>query len=161
MLRFKVLVAAVPLMAAAVFAKIELAPSPHPCVAVGADSVELGSAPVHADLHVDFTDDPARATVRVALADDPETADFVVVDDASANEDQRCGITAATQVVALSADPDRHGPLVYLTHDGEKTTSGPADYRIYVRSSRITTREAAALIVGARYRAASRPHAVL
>ncbi|WP_315778166.1 MULTISPECIES: hypothetical protein [unclassified Bradyrhizobium] len=62
MLRFKVLVSAVPLIAAAVIAQLELAPSPQPCIAVGADSVSLGSAPFHADLHVDFTDDPARAT---------------------------------------------------------------------------------------------------
>ncbi|UFZ02205.1 hypothetical protein LQG66_23245 [Bradyrhizobium ontarionense] len=148
MLRFKVLVSTLPLIAAAVLARIELAPSPQPCIAVGADSVSLGSAPFHAELHVDFTDDPALATVRVALADSPDTADFVVVDDAAVNEDQGCGMTAATQVVAIAADPLPGTPRIYLARDSAKDR--PADYRIYVRSSRFTAREAAALIVAAR-----------
>ena len=159
MLRFKVLVSAVPLIAAAVIARLELAPSPKPCIAVGADSVALGSAPYPADLHVEFTDDPALATIHVALADSPETADFVVVDDAPTNEDQGCGVTAATQVVAIAAEPSSGGPLIYLARDS--ATSGAADYRIFVRSSRVTTREAAALLVGARRLASSQSHAVL
>ncbi|BAM86250.1 signal peptide [Bradyrhizobium oligotrophicum S58] len=142
MLRFKVLVSAVPLIAAAVIAKIELAPSPQPCIAVGADTLALGSAPFHADLHVDFTDDPALATVRVALADDPGTADFVVVDDAPVTEARDCGMTAATDAVGLTADPLASAPLIYLARD--KAGDGTADYRIYVRSSRLTARNHAA-----------------
>ncbi|MGJ5177986.1 hypothetical protein ACQR16_27020 [Bradyrhizobium oligotrophicum] len=159
MLRFKVLVSAVPLIAVAVIAKLELAPSPQPCIAVGADTVALGSAPFHPDLRVDFTDDPALATVRVALAENPETADFVVVDDAPIGEDQGCGLTAATQLVSLAADPPADAPRIYLARDDG--ADGPADYRIYVRSSRVTAREAAALLVGARRHASSQPHAVL
>ncbi|WP_315759066.1 MULTISPECIES: hypothetical protein [unclassified Bradyrhizobium] len=159
MLRFKVLVSAVPLIAAAVIARLELAPSPQPCIAVGADSVSLGSAPFTADLHVDFTDDPARATVRVALADNPETADFVVVDGALAKEKQGCGMTAATQTVAVAADPSPGAPLVYLAREG--AADGHADYRIYVRSSRTTARQAAALIVAARNHASSPADPVL
>src|SRR3954464_5564351 len=105
MLRFKVLVSAVPLIAAAVVAKLELAPSPQSCIALGADSVALGSAPFHADLHVDFTDDPALATVRVGLADDPGAADFVIVDDAPVTEARDCGMAAAAGIVELTADP--------------------------------------------------------
>lgn len=147
MLRFKILVSIVPLIAVAIFARFELSSAPRPCIAVGAGTVELGSDPWHADLHVDFTDDPKLATVRVALADSPETADFVVVDDnadAGTADDNACGVTAAThQFVAIASDPARHAPLIYLAE------SGPADYRIFVRSSRLSVREAAALIVGA------------
>ncbi|MGJ4890258.1 hypothetical protein ACQR1Y_18800 [Bradyrhizobium sp. HKCCYLRH3099] len=159
MLRFKVIVSAVPLIAAAVFAKIELAPSAQPCIAIGADSVLLGSGPFHADLHVDFTDDPARATVRVALADSPETADFVVVDDAPGREDQGCSMSAATQVVAIAADPHPDATLIYLARDD--AADGRADYRIYVRSSRTSAREAAALIVAARSHSPSPVNPVL
>ncbi|NPU11704.1 hypothetical protein HL666_13110 [Bradyrhizobium sp. 83002] len=159
MLRFKVLVSAVPLIAAAVFAKLELAPSPQPCIAVGADTVSLGSAPYPADLHVDFTDDPAQATVRVALAERPETADFVVVDDAPAQEDRGCRISAATQLVAIAADPLPGAPRIYLGVDG--AADGDFDYRIYVRSSRTTAREVAALIVAARGHASSPANPVL
>ncbi|MGJ5133757.1 hypothetical protein [Bradyrhizobium oligotrophicum] len=132
MLRFKVLVSAVPLIAAAVIARLELAPSPQPCIAVGADSVSLGSAPFTADLHVDVTDDPALATIRVALADSPETADFVVVDDVLAKEDRGCGMTAATAVVAIAADPH------------------PGALRIHLAKDSAADAHAAALIVSAR-----------
>ncbi len=148
MLRFKVLVSAVPLIAAAVIARLELAPSPQPCIAVGADSVSLGSAPFTADLHVDFTDDPALATVRVALADSPETADLVVVDDVLAKEDRGCGMTAATAVVAIAADPHPGAPQIHLAKDS--AADAHADDRIHVRSSQTTARDAAALIVSAR-----------
>jgi hypothetical protein len=143
MLRFKILVSIVPLIAVAIFARIELSPTQRPCIAIGAGTVELGSDPWHADLHVGFTDDPALATVRVALADSPEAADFVVVDDNATTDDTTCGVTAATQFVAIAADPTKHSPLIYLAE------SGPADYRIFVRSSRFSVREAAALIVAA------------
>ncbi|NPV22380.1 hypothetical protein [Bradyrhizobium aeschynomenes] len=159
MLRFKVLVSAVPLIAAAVVAKLELAPSPQPCIAVGADTVSLGSAPYPADLHVDVTDDPALATVRVALAERPETADFVVVDDAPAREDRGCRISAATQLVAIAADPLPGAPRIHLGVDG--AADGHFDDRIYVRSSRTTAREAAASIVAARGRASSPANPVL
>ncbi|MGJ5065448.1 hypothetical protein [Bradyrhizobium oligotrophicum] len=158
MLRFKVIVSAVPLIAAVVIAKVELAPSPQPCIAVGADSASLGSAPFHADLHVDFTDDPALATVRVALAESPETADVVVVDDAPVKEDQGCGITAAAQVVAIAADRLAGSQRIYLARDD---ADGRADYRIYVRSSHMTAGDAAALIVAARNHSSSPANPVL
>lgn len=143
MLRFKILVSIVPLIAVAIFARIEFSSAPRPCIAIGAGTVELGSDPWHADLRVDFTDDPKLATVRVALADSPESADFVVVDDNAESDDNTCGVTAATQFVAIATNPSGHTPLIYLAE------SGPADYRIFVRSSRFSVREAAALIVGA------------
>jgi len=153
MLRFKVLVSAVPLIAAAVVAKLELAPSPQSCIAVGADSVALGSAPFHADLHVDFTDDPALATVHVALADNPEAADFVVVDDAPVAEAGDCDMSAAAGIDGFTADPLPGAPLVYLARNNAH--DGPADYRIYVRSSRVTAKQAAALLIATRHHAAS------
>jgi hypothetical protein len=155
MLRFKVLVPALPLIAAAVIARLELAPSPQPCIAVGGDSVALGSGPYPADLHVDFTDDPALATVRVGLAESPETADLVVVDDSAASDDVGCSVTAATQVVAIAADPSHLAPRIYLAEG--RAAAGSADYRIFVRSSRVTAKQAAALLVGAHAR---EPHPV-
>src|SRR5258707_1225840 len=65
MLRFKVLVSAVPLFIAAVFARGELLPGPRPCIAIGEESVQIAAMPWQAELHVSFTNDPALATVRV------------------------------------------------------------------------------------------------
>jgi hypothetical protein len=144
MLRFKVLVSVVPLMAAAVMARLELAPGPQPCIAVGSDAMRIATSPWHADLHVSFTDDPSRATVRVALADSAEMADFAVVDDIGEAEGSACSTTQATRLVHIADSPAAGAPVIYLSQ------GGPAAYRIYVRSTRITEREAAALIVGAR-----------
>jgi hypothetical protein len=144
MLRFKILGSVVPLIATAVLARVELLPSPHPCIALGAETVQIASASWHAELHVSFTDDPALATVRVAIADNAETADFAVVDDVDTPEATTCETTPAMQSVAISARRFASAPVIYLTHG-----DGPADYRIFVRSKWFSAREAAALIVGA------------
>ena len=113
----------------------------RPCIAVAGTSVELASAPWHADLHVAFTDDPALATVRVQISENAETADFAVVDDIDSAEAGAC--TGTPQLVAISASPSASAPVIFLSPDG------PADYRIFVRSKTFTARDAAALIVGA------------
>ena len=69
MLRFKMLVSVVPLVVAAILARVEFFPSARPCIALGAGNLEIGSAPWHADLHVSFTDDPRLATVRIVGSD--------------------------------------------------------------------------------------------
>jgi hypothetical protein len=144
MLRFKILVSVVPLIVAAIFARVEFFPAPHPCIALGAGTIEIASAPWHADLHVSFTDDPHLATVRVAISDNAETADFAVVDDVSTPDDSACEATPATQFIAISAQASAKAPMIYLSHE-----DSAADYRIFVHSKRFTAREAAALIVGA------------
>jgi hypothetical protein len=144
MLRFKILVSAVPLIVAATLARVEFFPSSRPCIVLGSGSVEIASAPWHADLHVSFTDDPRLATVRVAISNNAETADFAVVDDTNATADNACEATPATQFIAITARNAGGAPVIYLSHD-----EGPADYRIFVRSNRFTDRQAAALIVGA------------
>jgi len=143
MLRLKILVSVVPLFAAAILARVEFLPATRPCVAVGEHTLQIASAPWHADLHVSFTNDPAAATVRVRLTDSAETADFVVVDDVDGAEDSACEVTPATRFVAVTARPSGRAPVIYLS------IGGPADYRIFVRSKRFMAREAAALIVGA------------
>ena len=143
MLRFKVLVSAVPLLIAATFASGRLFAGPHPCIAIADTSVRIAELPWHADLHVSFTDDPALATVRVQLSDTAEAADFAVVDDVDTPGDNSCGANAATRLVAISATPGSSAPVIYLSPDG------PIDYRIFVRSKTFSAREAAALVVGA------------
>ncbi|MBV8927352.1 MAG: hypothetical protein JOZ74_18465 [Bradyrhizobium sp.] len=150
MSRFKILVSVVPLVVAAILARVEFFPSPRPCIALGAGNLEIASAPWHADLHVSFTDDPRLATVRVAISDTAETADFAVVDDVESSEEAACDTTPATRFIAISAQPSSAATVIYLAQG-----DAPADYRIFVRSPRFTAREAAALIVGAH---GQRPH---
>jgi len=144
MLRFKILVSVVPLIAAAALARIELFPAERPCIAVGSGTVQLATAPWHADLHVSFTDDPKLATVRVAISEDASAADFAVIDGADAAEENACAATQATQFVAITSRPTAASSVIFLSHD-----DGSADYRIFVQSKRFSERDAAALIVGA------------
>jgi hypothetical protein len=143
MLRFKILASAVPLVAAALFARGGLLPGPHPCIAVANTSVEIADLPWRADLHVAFTDDPAEATVRVQVTESAEAADFALVDDSDAAEAGACEANPAIQAVAISDTAASGAPIIYLSHDG------PADYRIFVHSRTFSQREAAALVVGA------------
>src|ERR1043166_2783863 len=126
MLRFKILVSVVPLIVAAIVSRIEFFPGARPCIALGASTVEIATAPWHADLHVSFTDDPRLATVRVAIADNPEAADFAVVDDANTADDNACEATPATQFIAISRQPADSAPVIFLSHE-----DGAADYRIF------------------------------
>jgi hypothetical protein len=144
MLRLKVLVSVVPLLLAAVFARGGLVTGPRPCIAIDDASVEIADLPWQAQLRVSFTDDPALATVRVQIADSADAADFVVVDDGDSAEATACEANAAKRFVAISASPAGDTPVIHLTQ------TGPANYRIFVRSKTFTPREAAALIVGAR-----------
>src|SRR4051812_36706698 len=105
MLRFKVLVSVVPLMAAAVMARLEFTPGPQPCIAVGSDAMRIAASPWHAGLHVSFTDDASLATVRVALADSADTADFAVVDDTGEAEGSACAMTQATRFILIADSP--------------------------------------------------------
>jgi hypothetical protein len=143
MLRFKILASAVPLLILCFFARGELLPGPHPCIAVANTSVRISDMPWVADLHVAFTDDPKLATVRVQLSDSADAADFAVIDDIDGAETASCEANPATRLVSISANPSADSPVVYLSADG------PADYRIFVRSKSFTARDAAALVVGA------------
>lgn len=141
MLRFGILASVVPLAVAGLFAHGELLPGPRPCIEAGGSSVRIAETPWHADLHVSFTEYPGAATVRVQIVDSPETADFVMVDDAESSEANACG--GDSRFVAISAYPSASAPIIYLSSEGG------ADYRIFVQSKTFSLREAAALIVGA------------
>jgi hypothetical protein len=143
MLRFRILASVVPLAVAAVLARGDLFAASRPCVAVADISVQLTSLPWQSDLHVAFTSDPARATVRVEVTESAETADFAVIDDID-NADAGACPTGRPQLVSISASPSASEPVIFLTRQG------PADYRIYVHSRTFSVRDAAALIVAAR-----------
>jgi hypothetical protein len=143
MLRFKILASAVPLIAAAVFARGEFSIRSRPCIAIGGASVQITTSPWQAQLQVSFTSDPSTATVRVQISESAGAADFAVVDDVDSAEDGACAANTATRFVAISANPQLSAPVIYLS------PNGPADYRIFVHSKHFTARDAAALIVGA------------
>jgi hypothetical protein len=114
MLLFKILASAVPLVAAALFARGGLLPGPHPCIAIANTAVEIADLPWHADLHVAFTDDPAEATVRVQVTENADAADFALVDDSDVTEAGACEANPATHAVAISDTAASGAPIIYL-----------------------------------------------
>ena len=143
MLRLKILASSVPLMLAAFLSHGEWLPASQPCIAVGGTAVQLATMPWQAQTHVAFTDDPARATVRVQIVDTPETADLTIADDVDNASEIGCGATYATRLIGIANAVPASEPVIYVSRDGR------ADYRIYVRSTSVSARDAAALIVGA------------
>jgi hypothetical protein len=144
MLRFRILASVVPLVVVAILARGELFTDARPCIAVADTSVQLTSLPWQSGLHVGFTGNPAKATVRVQIVDAAELADFAVIDDIDTPEGSACQGSSPPQLVSISASPQATDPVIYLTE------TAPADYRIFVQSRTFAARDAAALIVGAR-----------
>ncbi|MGD9838436.1 MAG: hypothetical protein AB7F72_03100 [Afipia sp.] len=143
-MRVTVLASTIPLLLAGVVAGGELVPSASPCIAMGRASMQIATAPWQSPLHVSFTDDPELATVRVQVVDAADLADFTVTDGAMTAETDSCTVNRDTSFVSIS---DRHiadtDPVIYLSHDPG------ADYRIFVQSRAFSTKDAAALVVGA------------
>ena len=144
MLRFRILASVVPLAVTAFLARGELFSDARPCVAVADTSVQLTALPWQSSLHVSFTTNPAKATVRVQIIDSAEAADFAVIDDIDTAEGGACHSSAAPQLVSIAKGFSASDPVIYLTQEG------PADYRIFVQSQTFSISDAAALIVGAR-----------
>jgi len=143
-MRVTVLASTIPLLLAGVVAGGELVPSASPCIAMGRASMQIATAPWQNPLHVSFTDDPELATVRVQVVDAADLADFTVTDGAMTAETDSCTVNRDTSFVSIS---DRHitdtDPVIYLSRDPG------ADYRIFVQSRAFSTKDAAALVVGA------------
>jgi hypothetical protein len=143
MLRMKILASTFPLLLAGMIAGGELIPSASPCIAMGRASMQIATAPWQNPLRVSFTDDPETATVRVQVVETVDLADFTVIDDAQTAEANSCSVTPDTSFVSIADHASTSDPVIYLSQD-----SG-ADYRIFVQSRTFSTRDAAALVVGA------------
>ena len=150
MLRFPILASVIPLAIAAFFARDGLFGASRPCIAVADTSVQLTSMPWQSSVHVSFTSNPAKATVRVQVIDRAEAADFAVIDDINTAEGSACQTSQPPKLVSISTSASASDPVIYLTQDA------PADYRIFVQSKTFSILDAAALIVGAR---GARPNA--
>lgn len=143
MLRLGVLGSTIPLVVLGFFARGEISASPQLCIAAADRKLQITSAPWQAQIHVGFTEDPARATVRVQIVEGAEAADFVVTDDVAGTENNPCATDRATVFVAISSSLKTSATAIYLTRGDD------ADYRVYVNSRKFTAREAAALVVAA------------
>jgi len=104
-----------------------------PCFAAG-DAAYRISDGATADVTVRIDNAAAHPDLRMQLTDDAASADFVLVDDAEANN--ACRGT----VQSIRVDPAAHHPDLTVA-----LSRAPAAYKIYVRSAGFSREDAAAL----------------
>lgn len=143
MLRIRILASTIPLLLVGVFAGGGVSSGARPCLTIGDSALQIGAAPAQPGFRVFFSDDPAHATATVQIVDQAESADFAVADDDDAPEPAACAGAAASRIIAIVTSAAGADAIVHLSRDPG------ADYRIFVRSRRISAREAAALVVAA------------
>lgn len=142
-MRVKVLASALPMLLAGVVAGGDVIPGVSPCISAGGVTMQMATSDWQNPLHVSFTADPAKASVRVQIVDRPELADFAVVDDIATADMDSCSLNGDMKFVSIIQTHASNDPVIYLSADGG------ADYRIYVQSRSFGAQDAAALIVGA------------
>ncbi len=138
-----ILVAAVALPAAA---HSTFAPTRETlCFASGATTYQIARNAPSPDFRIKIADASAtpesRPDLRMRLVDSAEKADFVLVDDFSANEQAPCRSTTPIRTVALDSDTAKPDVTVTLSAD-----AALSDYKIYVHSVRFSQQDAAALL---------------
>lgn len=109
------------------------------CLAIGASTYRVAADGTTADTTVRIDPGAEAADVRVHITEIADNADFVLVDDGA--DPPAC--TGATRTVALSTARDAD-LVVALAPEAS------AEYRIYVRSDRLSPQAAAALFAVSR-----------
>jgi hypothetical protein len=111
------------------------------CFASGATTYQIARNATAPDFRIKIADDTAHADLRMQLVDRAEIADFVLVDDFSADEPAPCRSATPIRTVALDADATKPDVTVRLS-----AAAGASDYKIYVHSVRFSQQDAAALL---------------
>lgn len=107
------------------------------CLSIGAATYRVSDSNSRADYTVRIDPNEASPDVKVHLATTMDEADFVLVDDGETPP--ACQAGAAAKTVKVSADAPDPDLVVGLVG------AGAADYRVYVRSERLSSEAAAAL----------------
>jgi hypothetical protein len=132
-----VAVIAVPAAAHSTFA-----PAPNLCIASGTATYRLAPAAASPNFRVRIAHDALRPDLRMQLVDSPAMADFVIADDFGASsESTACRTTIPAKTVKVDAETQTPDIVVNLAAD-----IADPDYRVYVRSVRHSSQDAAALL---------------
>jgi len=123
---------------------------PTLCFTNGSATYRVSSSAASPDYSIKIENKAARADLRIAIVDSPETADFVLVDDAGAIESAACNEPSA-KTIRVGASESAPDMVVSLAHD-----MPDADYRLYVYSARFSRDQAAALLAVMSKRAGKR-----
>ena len=115
--------------------------APRPCFVAGGHAYRIADSG-HATVTVRVDDTAQNPDMRMQLVNNPATADFVLVDDGGSTA--ACRSVGAIKSIRLDAGAAKSG-------NGDQPdltvalSQAPAPYKIYVRSSHYTPKDAAAL----------------
>ena len=140
------LVAAVPAAAHAL-----LLPATNPCFTSGTATYRISAATPAPDYRVRIDNAAAHPDLRVGLVDQPEIADFVLVDDLDDVQGNACA-APTPKTIRVDAGETLPDLTVSLSQIGAADAS---DFKLYVRSARFSQEDAAALF-GVMWRSRSR-----
>lgn len=120
------------------------ASAPQACLSIGNATYRVATNIPRPDVTVRIDPAAAAPDIRIRIAEVPDEADFVFVDDGNAPPacQQAASPTKNVKLDAAATAPD----LVV----GFATAAAPADYRIYVRSRFLAPEVVAALFAAAR-----------
>ena len=117
-------------------------PAPNLCIASGTATYRLAPTAASPDFRVRIELAAQHPDLRIQLTDSPEMADFVIADDFSASsESTACRTTIPAKTVKVDAETQTPDIVVNLAAD-----MADPDYRVYVRSVRHSSQDAAALL---------------
>jgi hypothetical protein len=128
-------VAAIPAAAPPFFAA-----APELCFTAGSVTYELSPGTLVPDYRVRIDNSAALPDVRISLVDGAELADFSLVDGIAGANSNTCpagGVLKTVRVVPADQPAD---VTISLSRD-----AGPADFKLFVYSARVTHQDAAAL----------------
>jgi hypothetical protein len=112
-----------------------------PCFTAGAAAYRVSGSAEPADYTVRVDQAAgARSDLRMQFVDNPNDADFVLVDDAPGSDANACPAAADIKNIRIGDDEIR--PDVTVSVDG----GGTPDYRVYVNSAQYSRADAAALL---------------
>jgi hypothetical protein len=115
-------------------------PQKQLCFAAGAGAYQLSASARVPDFKVRIDNRAAHPDLRMQLVDDPTTADFVLVDDLDAADNDACHTSGPLKTIRVDGDEKRPDLTINLAADSEA-----ADFKLYVRSARFSREDAAAL----------------
>jgi len=132
-----------------------VAVTPPVCFTTGAITYQLAPTTVSADYRVKIA--PSAAGLRIELVDEVDTADFALVDDGAAETtptDDACdggGAVKTVQAVDESAPADVTVSFANAGTDADTTDGRARPLKLFVHSTRLRPRDAAALVAAMRH----------
>jgi hypothetical protein len=120
-----------------------IAPIEGLCFTSGAATFRLAPTAAAPDYRIKIDNSAPRPDLRMQLVDQPELADFVIVDDFGASGSTACRSSVPVKTVKVDAEATTPDVTVNLSADN----TAP-DYRVYVHSVRFSHQDAAALLAG-------------